>query len=143
MHSERSDHSLKSLKVFLGFHHVGFAEMLVQVGDQAGNLITDEGKVEGFKLSEDLVAKNEVEAVDLGAAAADVCGNEILQLLHDTVTERQAEVLDDVVVKLGQLAKAFFGNLIFFFAFLKHGFEVHGASKNLPLVLMSIGIARS
>ena len=66
------DQLLKSFQIFLGFLHVGFAEVLVEVGDQTADLVTDEGQVECFKLTQDLVAKYEVETVDLRAAAANI-----------------------------------------------------------------------
>ena len=118
------DQLLQSFEIFLGFLHVVLAEVLVQIGNQAADFVTDEGKVERFKLTQDFVAEDEVETVDFGTAATNIGRDEVFQLLNDTVTECKTEMFDNIVVEFRKLAKAFFGNLVFNFALSEHILKV-------------------
>ena len=99
------DQSLKSSEIILCLLHIFLTEELGEVADKSVYLVTDKREVKCLKLTEYLVGKNVVKSVNLGSATRYVCGNEITKLLNYTVTERQAEMLDNVVIKLCYLIK--------------------------------------
>ena len=56
---------------------------------------TEEGDVQDFEFLQNLRFEDVVDRFKLGAAATDIARNEVAELLHDTVTEGEAEMLDD------------------------------------------------
>ena len=83
---------------------VAFAIELIELSIELFELVFEEGDVQSLEFLEDFVREDEVEAIDLGAAAADVDRDEVFELLQDTVTKREAELLNDEVVELFELA---------------------------------------
>ena len=91
---------LQPLKVLDRGLHFVLTEEGIHIVDKALDLVTDEGKVEHFKLSEHLGGKDVVDTAEDGTAAGGIYGNKELKLLYDTVTESNAELLDNVKVEL-------------------------------------------
>ena len=94
-----SGHLLEHADVLFTFVHVLSAEELIELLDKTVDLVTDVGNVQRFKLTEYLLAQRIVDTVDLSAAAADKRGYEGVDLLHNTVTESNAEMLDNIIVE--------------------------------------------
>ena len=104
----RLNELLKSSEVFFTLKHVRLTEEEVEVVNKTVDFVTDEGKVQGLKLSENLSGKNVVKTVKLSTAAAYESRNVLTKLLNNTVTECKSEVLDNIVVKQFNLVQVLF-----------------------------------
>ena len=94
--------------------HRAFAEQTVHIGNKRTDFVADKRKIKTFKLTEYFCCKDIIDAFDFRAAAGDVNGNEIFELLHDTVTESHSEFLDDVVVEFRDFLKNFLADGVLF-----------------------------
>ena len=84
--------SLEKLKILFTLVHISLTKVLIEVCNQSVDLITNEGKVQAFKLTENLLCEHEVDTVYLSSAAAYISRNKFLELLNNTVTESKTEV---------------------------------------------------
>ena len=106
-------------KIFLTFRHIFFPEMVVQVLNIVVHFVTDIGEVEAFELTEDFVTQNVIESVYFGPAASDVNRHEFPQLFYDTVTERQTEMFDNVIIHFFEFFNILVAYFIIFLSFSK------------------------
>ena len=92
--------SFESVDIFLAKRHFVCAEKLVEVSDKPFCRIAKVYRVLSFKLTYYLLREYIVKRGKLVAAAADIHGNIRLYLLHNSVTERDVEVLDKIFIKV-------------------------------------------
>ena len=84
--------------VFAEDHSV-VAEQLVQVLAQALGGTAQVDGVLGLQLTDDLLGEDIVQRLQLLTATAHVHGDVLADLLHDSVTEGDVEVADEVLVQ--------------------------------------------
>ena len=94
-----SGHLLEHADILFTFVHILSAEELIELLDKTVDLVADIGDIQRFKLTEYLLAQRVVDTVDLCAAAAYERGYEGVDLLHNTVTESNTEMFDDIIVE--------------------------------------------
>lgn len=75
------------------------------ISPRSSSRISEE--VKALELAEHFGCEDIVHGVDFAAAARNVHGNEHAELLHDTVTERNAELFDYVKVERGNRVEHF------------------------------------
>ena len=90
---------LQSFEQLDGGLHLILTEERIEIVYESLDLIADKREVQALELSEHLGRKDMVDTADDVSAAGNVNGNEGLELLHNTVTECNSELLDNVKIE--------------------------------------------